>query len=170
MWKPIRGFEHLYIVRSNGEVWRRRGFWCRADRPVALQKGRYARVSLWRNGDRTPVRPLVHRLVYEHFVGPIPPGMTINHKNGNRRDNRVTNLELATMSEQMRHAYATGLQKRAKGEARKNVAKLTERQVREIRKLYAFRHVTGKYLAARYGVSPACIWSVVRGDRWSHVK
>ena len=46
---------------------------------------------------------LAHRLVWRHFNGPIPAGQTINHKNGNRSDNRPENLELATTSEQALH-------------------------------------------------------------------
>ncbi len=47
---------------------------------------------------------LAHRLVYRHFKGPIPAGLTVNHLNGMRGDNRPENLELATASEQKLHA------------------------------------------------------------------
>ena len=127
------------------------------------------RYRLWRDGNKRPKRFLVHRLVYEAFVGPIPKGITINHIDGDRTNNRLGNLELATMREQMIHAYATGLQKRAKGEARGAVAKLTEKDVREIRASYKFRAMTGKTLGKKYGVSPACIWAVIRRDRWNHI-
>jgi hypothetical protein len=45
-----------------------------------------------------------HRLVWEAFNGKIPGALTINHKNGVRDDNRLENLELLTMSENVRHA------------------------------------------------------------------
>lgn len=178
IWKPIAGYEGLYEVNNYGEVRRLAGFWCRKTRPVKLglrlrprnPRGMSdARVSLWKDGNSSPKRRLMSRLVYETFVGPIPDGLTINHLNGNSLDNRPENLAPATMREQMRHAYATGLQVRAKGEARTNVAKLTDAAVEEIRRTYKFRVVTGKQLAAKFGVSPACIWSVVRRDRWSHI-
>ncbi len=44
-----------------------------------------------------------HRVVYRHFIGVIPKGLTINHKNGIKDDNRPENLELATYSQQSRH-------------------------------------------------------------------
>jgi hypothetical protein len=54
--------------------------------------------------DYKRVTALSHRLVWRHFRGSIPAGMTINHKNGQKQDNRPSNLELATHSEQMQHA------------------------------------------------------------------
>ena len=45
-----------------------------------------------------------HRLVWQYFNGQIPEGLTINHKNGVRDDNRLENLELATNQEQSIHA------------------------------------------------------------------
>ncbi len=65
-------------------------------------KGAYLRIRVMFGLKRTYT--LAHRLVWRHFNGPIPPGLTINHKNGKKKDNRPENLELATYSEQIRHA------------------------------------------------------------------
>jgi hypothetical protein len=167
----VVGYEGLYEVSDRGEVRRKSGFWCRADRTLTLHKSKpgYLRVCLSTRERRNPRKMLVHRVVYEAFKGPIPPGFTVNHGNGRKTDNRPENLGLATMSEQMHHAYATGLQARACGEARGRVAKLTEEAVREIRRLHRPRTSSTRELAERFGVSIGCIQSVIRGDRWSHM-
>lgn len=51
----------------------------------------------------------VHRLVAEAFIGPIPNGFVVNHLNGDKRDNRVENIEITTPSANVQHAYDTGL-------------------------------------------------------------
>lgn len=50
-----------------------------------------------------------HRLVWQRFHGPIPDGLTINHRDGIKTNNRPSNLELATDAEQAAHAIALGL-------------------------------------------------------------
>ena len=64
--------------------------------------GDYLQVRTMIDGKR--IHALAHRLVWFHFNGPIPPGLTINHKKGNKKDNRPEMLELATYAEQVRHA------------------------------------------------------------------
>lgn len=66
----------------------------------------YLRFSIKRNKELD-----VHRAVIETFRGPIPPKMQVNHINGIKTDNRLLNLEVVTRSDNMRHAYKTGLLK-----------------------------------------------------------
>jgi DNA-binding XRE family transcriptional regulator len=104
-----------------------------------------------------------HRLVWIFFNGPIPDGMLVNHKNGQKDDNRPWNLELNTYSENIRHAHQNGLLDQT---GQKNpAAKLTNKQIAEIRLAYANGGYTQKQLAQKYGVSYQCISKVVRGDR-----
>lgn len=53
----------------------------------------------------------VHRLVIEAFIPNTENKRTVNHINGDKCDNRLDNLEWATNSENMHHAYGTGLKK-----------------------------------------------------------
>lgn len=172
MWVPVRGYEGVYEVSNDGRLRRMRGFWCRTTRVVCLDVNKVnqsVRVKLFRDGIRKPQRALIHRLVYEHFGGPIPAGLTINHKDGDREHNWIDNLEVATMSEQMIHAYATGLQVPTRGEARGRSAKLTEAQVFSIRERYQPYRVTSRQLAAEFNVTASCILSVVHRQRWAHI-
>ncbi len=81
--------------------------------------------------------------------------------NGNRRRNWVTNLEYATPVDNTRHAYRTGLI--PLGSKRKH-AKLTEEQVRAIRKIGALKKPTE--IALLFEVSEASVRSILRGRTW----
>lgn len=99
----------------------------------------------------------------ELFVGPRPEKHEINHKDGNKTNNSVANLEYVTCSENNRHAFRTGLSKgppRKDGTANHN-SKFTQRQVAWIRK----RHGEGESIAAlsrELGVTTTCIGKIVR--------
>lgn len=129
--------------------------------PTAL----YLTVKVMRLGKQVSVG--VHRLVYRHFYGPIPPGLTINHKNGVTTDNRPENLELATYSEQVKHAIQVLGRKPKDQEGTKNdMAKLTEAAVREIRR----RRKAGeslKSIAGDFGVTDRQVSRIALGRRWA---
>lgn len=124
----------------------------------------YLRVSMY-DGDRYQ-RRFVSRLVAEAFVErPSRDGsLQVNHKNGDKKDNRADNLEWVTPKENHRHASRKGL--RAKGE-RHGQSKLTESDVVTIRRRYS-EGATQSEIAADYGVCRGTISSVVRGKTWRH--
>lgn len=59
--------------------------------------------------DKKTYHVRLHRHIYEAFYGKIPKGMVINHKNGNKLDNSIQNLEVVTNSENTKHGYDMGL-------------------------------------------------------------
>lgn len=108
-------------------------------------------------------RVYAHRVIWEHAHGPIPDGMQVNHMNGVKDDNRLSNLELVTPSGNTRHAYDTGLAKPMSG-TRNGNAKLSTEQVQEIRT----RQQSGEQqtaLALEYGVSKAQVCRIISGKR-----
>lgn len=67
------------------------------------------RVTLWK--DKIPKDYLVHRLIATTFLeNLIDTEMTVNHKDGNRRNNNVENLEWMTREDNIRHAFENDLQ------------------------------------------------------------
>ena len=76
----------------------------RQNRPIGRVDGRgYIQISACGHVG------LAHRMIWESVHGPIPDGLQINHKNGVKTDNRISNLELVTGSENVKHAYRIGL-------------------------------------------------------------
>jgi hypothetical protein len=51
----------------------------------------------------------IHSIVTQHFLGTRPHKFTVNHKDGNKLNNRIDNLEYVSYSDNLRHAYAIGL-------------------------------------------------------------
>jgi len=98
--KDIKGYEGLYQVTCIGLVKSLdRIVWdpVEGDRILpgktlkqSSDAGGYLRVGLWRDDVRET--PYVHRLVCAAFIGPCPVGMVVRHLNGDRADNRLSNL------------------------------------------------------------------------------
>lgn len=105
-----------------------------------------------------------HRLIWETAKGPIPAGHHIDHKNGRKSDNRLSNLEPVLPRENSRRAIRTGLM--STGEQRSN-SKLTAVQVCEIRRTK--RTVTGAEWARRLEVDRSTVNAVRRRRSWRHI-
>lgn len=174
-WKEVAEFAGQYEVSSLGNV-RSIARTCRSrwgtKKPVAgramkasLQPTGYPALTLRKGGKG--YRRAVHRLVALAFI-PNPDGKPqVNHKNGDKTDNRAENLEWVTGSENCRHALAEELYQMARGEQRAS-AKLTEDNVREIRAL-ARSGMFHRDIAAQFGVGRKAITKVVNFQRWKHV-
>lgn len=118
----------------------------------------------------------IHRLMAETFLGPCPEGMEVNHKNGVKTDNSVGNLEYVTRSQNVQHAFDTGLRFGWKADAHP-YAKLTSEKVSMIRCEYFKVAVDGrlprgegKRLGAKFGVHPCYLTLVAKGRFWPGVE
>ena len=105
-----------------------------------------------------------HRLIYEAVHGPIPEGLYVDHKNGCKSDNRISNLEAVTPSENLLRAFEQGL-RRLGGQMRHS--KLTPSLVRQIRKTIGA--IATREWARRLKVDPATVRAVRQGTTWRHV-
>lgn len=97
-WKPIDGFEGMYDLRDDGLIYSYPRFKCKGGyhKGTKMNNG-YRYFSLFK--DKVEYRDTIHRIVYRTFLGPIPEGYDVHHKNHNREDNRIENLELIKKSE-----------------------------------------------------------------------
>lgn len=153
-WKPVPGYEGLYEVSSQGRVRSPRGM-----RSLFVAYGGYVGVTLFR--ENKPKNWHVHQLVAGAFIGPATGGHEVNHKNLNRSDNRPSNLEYVTASQNMRHALEWGMSQ--------GVNTLLPKDVRNIRRALR-RGATQKSLAAKYGVSRTTIGAISQGRTWAWLK
>lgn len=107
--KAIKGFEH-YSIDEYGVVYNDRKGTIR--KSVKNYKG-YHQVMLV-DGPLKRSNPMIHRLVFSHFVCAIPEGLEINHIDGNKDNNHLSNLELVTRRENINKAVELGLFKSGK--------------------------------------------------------
>lgn len=156
IWKQVVGWENFYSVSSFGRV--------RNDRTGKILRSstdRYASVHLSANGKSNRVS--VHRLVMRAFHG--DSHLDVNHVDGDKLNNKLSNLEYVTRSGNLKHAFRTGLASNVG--SKHSRAKLTERDVILIRKLSD--HLLPKTIAEVFGVKSVTVRDIVRGNRWTHV-
>ena len=105
MFKQIVGYEGHYQISDGGVVWSDKSG--HALKAAPNKQVEYLQVSLWKENFGTSF--YVHRLVATHFI-PNPLGLPeVNHIDGDRHNNNVSNLEWVTSSGNSYHAVATGL-------------------------------------------------------------
>lgn len=109
----------------------------------------------------------VHRIVATCFIENPNNLPCINHKDGNKLNNDICNLEWCTYSENIKHAYKIGLEKKCLGENH-HAHKLTEENVMFIREHYKPRdkQYSAVKLGKMFGVTEYAIKDVIRGKSW----
>ncbi len=166
-------------IWPDGTIWRvSRRRWSRWKNAVISQpcsrvraehpEGDYLAVTSTRDGISITAR--AHRLVYRHFKGPIPEGMTVNHEDGLKTNNEPSNLELATDSEQAIHAiHVLGTHPGSQPGELNPSAKLSNAEADQIR----LRRSAGEMLesiAADFGVTGSTVSKIARGTTRAGVR
>lgn len=161
VWKQIEDFD--YEINYKGVV--RRISTKRIKKPVKRSDG-YIGISLYVTKYKTKTYQL-HRLIAIAFINNPEGKQYINHKDSNRTNNSLENLEWVTFAENVRHGYKSGF---ASNKGSKNgFSILTEQQVLEIRQRREAEKLTYQKLAELYKVSYGCIAGVISKTNWSHI-
>lgn len=159
IWKPIPGYEGYYEASSLGRIrsvdrYTHNGWGSYTYHKSQLMKCRivsngYAHVKLTKNGQRS--EPLVHRIIAVVFL-PNPFNLPqINHRDGNKANNAVSNLEWCTGSDNQLHSRR--ILKRVCGKKRKPVICLET----------GIRYETAHHAARDMRLNPASIYYVCEG-------
>lgn len=191
-WKEIH--DGFYEISDMGNVKRAKPgvatFVGRPVQPVSSATG-YMQVHL---GGSSKRRAYVHHLVMEAFVSGRPNGMVVNHKDGDKQNNRLSNLEYITPTENSNHAVKTISRRKGpimptrplkgKQEGDRHWTKRTPEKIArgdkmphskltpEIVKMARDRVEKGesqKTVAADIGVSVAQMSRIIRRTRWTYV-
>lgn len=170
-WKPIPGYEGLYSISNLGrfraDISRNRHMAGLVKRGSPNADG-YLRVTMTTNGKTE--KQFVHRLVLLAFVGDLPEGCEVNHRNGVKTDNRLANLEYVDHRQNMQHAIEHDLWSPVTNIGISNPnAKLTPEKVRAMREEYARGGTSYPKIAAKYGVTHNAAMMAIKRQTWKHV-
>jgi hypothetical protein len=164
-WRAVPGYEGYFAVSNLGRLKRVKSG--RSTYPNRILTGRtvfgYTRVKLSKQGVKKEI--YVHQLVARAFLPAIEGKPFINHKDGNKLNNRVENLEWVNTQENNQHAYDVGLKRR--GETH-HQSKLSAEEVRQIKIRLANGEKVSE-LAADFNVCHATVWQIQKGNNWKHI-
>jgi len=176
IWKDIAGFEGYYQISNLGRVKSLKRYHKNSDSIMSCPKdgSGYHTANLNKSGNskrygvhtvkRRTIR--VHRLVASMFLENKNNLACVNHKDGNKLNNHVDNLEWASKLENETHALKTGLL-----DKRDCSRKLNEKQVRVIKWLKIINPKrSDKEIGKFFNVSGFAITDILKGKTWKHVK
>lgn len=186
IWRPVLNYEDRYEISSLGRVRSiaRVGFhpknkYGKTHKFIVNQKllslsisktTGYQMVSLHKNGKGTTKD--VHRILAMAFIPGYFEGACVNHKNGIRSDNSLSNLEWVTYSQNTKHGYDV-LGNKSKGGKEKSISvanrKLTEEKVLEIRRLRK-QGLLLTDIASKFGIHPSYVATIANRRQWAWLK
>jgi hypothetical protein len=164
-WKEINGYKGIYLVSNHGRIKKVFPGKDTSDKImcVNIDRAGYHTIKLAKNNTRKHFK--IHRLVASQFLDKKKRNQTeVNHKNGLKSANHACNLEWISPSENIKHAFKTGLKKRVK-------SRISLEDVILIKKLYfktTYFHNQTR-IARLFGINAKTIYSIVKGKSWRHV-
>ena len=164
VWKDVPGYEGLYKVSSHGRVYS--SVTNKIMKSSESSHG-YLVVQLSNHGKSREWK--VHRLVAISFI-PNPFNLPqVNHKDLDKKNNFVENLEWCTLKFNIEHASRNGRRTAGATGTLSPNHKLTESDVREIRRQLNLG-ISGAQIARKYNVDNTTIYNIKHGETWKDVK
>lgn len=174
-WISIIGYEGLYMVSDLGRIKSifrevkglggKTHFFPEKFLSFKIDKFGYHRVQLRKNSSAKNFS--VHRLVAIHFIENPNNLPQVNHKKGDKSDNRKSELEWCTASQNKKHSYDELNHVRMRGE-RNGMTKITPQIIAAVKESYLESKsfsITGK----KFGISNTHAWRIVRNKTWQHL-
>ena len=165
-WAKVEGFEN-YLISENGDL--------KNTKTGKLLKPRYYRdgymyyrLSKSRK-EQKDIR--IHRLVAMAFIPNVHNLETVNHIDGNKENNHVSNLEWSDRSKQLYHAYELGLKKPMAGTLHTS-SKCSDEEVKAIRKYYDEnngKYGTVAYLSRKYNLSHDIVLRICKRKTYNNI-
>lgn len=167
IWKPIPSLNNKYEASNIGR------FRNAATKKVLKQfENLHGYMILQARPEKyKTVNVRIHRAVAEAFFGKCPDGYVVNHKDGNKHNNNIENLEYVTSGENNQHALDNGLRRVSTGE---NAAKgeshgkaiITESDVYKILKIRDEKGYGCRKIAKTLGINRGIVNGILTGRTW----
>lgn len=161
IWKPIKRFNNDYSISSFGRIRRNTiGRNAKIGRilKIHLDKYGYPQIRLRKHSLK------VHRLLMISFYG--DSHLVVNHKDGNKQNNNINNLEYVTVGENTIHAFKNGL----RGVGSKHpMAKLKEEDILDIRRMFATGNFKKINIGIIYGIKCTSVSKIIYRKNWTHI-
>ena len=166
--KDIPGYEGRYAINRYGYVWShpkprsKKGRWLKNN----ICGNGYQGVSLMGDGAKSTKK--IHKLVSDAFIPNPKNRPCINHKDGNKANNSVENLEWCTYSENNKHAWDLGLMTPPNGIYTSRNRKFSLEQIAEIKS--DLKKLNQVQVAQKWDVHQKTIWAIHRGETYKEVE
>lgn len=172
IWKDIPGYENMYQASSIGRIKSLAKIDASGHRrkekiiKPGIDSDGYYNLHFCRNSIKKNIK--AHRAIAFAFIPNPQNKPQINHKNFNKLDNRIENLEWVDCKTNIQYTHKMGMANSAKGEQCRH-AKLNVNQVKEIRLLYKINKLSFKKLAEMFKVNKQNIRFIINKETWKHV-
>lgn len=144
-----------YIISECGKVFRN-------GKELKTRVTKFGYVQTWVTENSVTKYKFIHRLVAETFLPKPEQGYEINHKNGIKTDNNLSNLEWVKRQDNINHAWESGLYKKAENSPN---AKLKNSDIPIIKQLKS-EGLSYNKIGKKFGVNHATIRNICNGSNW----